>query len=120
MEMSEIYNGSQWAHDIFLVNKAGAKENITSRSSTLCLLKFHTEPLFLISSPQVITKPIQVKSFKKIPLHAGRNLWVLALGPNADRHVHLRPEVKYVGNMHGNEVRKTGYCLEHLHSQGNM
>ena len=35
MEMSEIYNGSQWAHDIFLVNKAGAKENITGRSSTL-------------------------------------------------------------------------------------
>ena len=34
----------------------------------------------------------------------GRELWVLALGPNADRHVHLRPEVKYVGNMHGNEV----------------
>ena len=26
MEMSEIYNGSQWAHDIFLVNKAGAME----------------------------------------------------------------------------------------------
>ena len=23
MEMSKIYNGSQWAHDIFLVNKAG-------------------------------------------------------------------------------------------------
>ena len=26
MEMSEIYNGSQWAHDIYLVNKAGATE----------------------------------------------------------------------------------------------
>ena len=24
MEISEIYNGSQWAHDILLVNKAGA------------------------------------------------------------------------------------------------
>ena len=35
MEMSQIYNGSQWAHDIFLVNKAGAKEYITGRSSTL-------------------------------------------------------------------------------------
>ena len=35
MEMSEIYNGSQWAHDIFLVNKTGATEYITSRSSTL-------------------------------------------------------------------------------------
>ena len=38
---------------------------------------------------------------------SGRDLWVLALGPNADRHVHLRPEVKYVGNMHGNEVGST-------------
>ena len=35
MEMSEIYNGSQWAHDIFLMNKAGATEYITGRSSTL-------------------------------------------------------------------------------------
>ena len=25
MEMSEIYNGSLWAHDIFLVNKAEPK-----------------------------------------------------------------------------------------------
>ena len=33
--MSEIYNGSQWAHDIFLVNKAGATEYITGRSFTL-------------------------------------------------------------------------------------
>ena len=37
MEMSEIYNGSQWAHDIFLVNKARATEYITGRSSTLVL-----------------------------------------------------------------------------------
>ena len=35
MEMSEFYNGSQWAHDIFLVNKVGDTEYITSRSSTL-------------------------------------------------------------------------------------
>ena len=35
MEMSEIYNGSQWAHDVFLVNKAGAMEYIMGRSSTL-------------------------------------------------------------------------------------
>ena len=35
MEMSEIYNGSQWAHDIFRVNKAGAIEYITGLSSTL-------------------------------------------------------------------------------------
>ena len=30
MEMSEDYNGSQWAHDIFLVNKAGAVQYIMS------------------------------------------------------------------------------------------
>ena len=34
-KMSEIYNGNQWAHDILLVNKAGATEYITGRSSTL-------------------------------------------------------------------------------------
>ena len=28
MKMFEIYNGSQWAHDIFLVNKARAMEYI--------------------------------------------------------------------------------------------
>ena len=45
MEMSEIYNGSQWAHNIFLVNKAGATEYITGRSSTLywyAVLEFWT------------------------------------------------------------------------------
>ena len=40
MKMSEIYNGSQWAHDIFLVNKAGAMEYITGRSSTLLMIFF--------------------------------------------------------------------------------
>ena len=35
MEMSEIYYGSQWAHDIFLVNKAEAPEYITGRWSNL-------------------------------------------------------------------------------------
>ena len=29
---SEIYNGSQWAHDIILVNKAGATVYITGLS----------------------------------------------------------------------------------------
>ena len=37
MEMSKIYNGIQWAHDIFLVNKARAAEYITDQSSTLYL-----------------------------------------------------------------------------------
>ena len=40
MEMSEIYNGSQWAHNIFLVNKAGATEYIMDRSSTLIIYHF--------------------------------------------------------------------------------
>ena len=35
MEMSEIYNRSQWAYDIFLVNKAGAADYITGQSFTL-------------------------------------------------------------------------------------
>ena len=35
MEMFEIYNGSQWAHDIFLVNKAAATEYITGQSYPL-------------------------------------------------------------------------------------
>jgi murein tripeptide amidase MpaA len=33
-----------------------------------------------------------------------RDLWVIALGNIPDEHVPLRPEVKYVGNIHGNEV----------------
>ncbi|XP_070570378.1 carboxypeptidase D-like [Ptychodera flava] len=35
----------------------------------------------------------------------GRKLWVLAIsGKDAWKHEVLRPEVKYVGNIHGNEV----------------
>ncbi|KAJ8019489.1 Carboxypeptidase D [Holothuria leucospilota] len=35
----------------------------------------------------------------------GRFLWVLAIaGDEPNEHKRLRPEVKYVGNMHGNEV----------------
>ena len=45
MEMFEIYNGSQWAHDIFLVNKAGATEYITGRSSTLLFVHQNVFPL---------------------------------------------------------------------------
>jgi len=33
-----------------------------------------------------------------------RDLWVLAIGRNPQDHVTLRPHVKYIGNMHGNEV----------------
>jgi carboxypeptidase M len=35
----------------------------------------------------------------------GRELWILALADSQpDRHIILRPDVKYIGNMHGNEV----------------
>ncbi|CAH1800383.1 unnamed protein product, partial [Owenia fusiformis] len=34
----------------------------------------------------------------------GRDLWVMTLGEKPLQHLPLRPEVKYVGNMHGNEV----------------
>ena len=51
MEMSEIYNGSPWAHDIFLVNKAGATEHITGQSSTLfCVYHYCLKPVFNIHS----------------------------------------------------------------------
>jgi hypothetical protein len=34
----------------------------------------------------------------------GRDIWVLALASsNPDKHVTLRPEVKYIGGLHGNE-----------------
>ena len=48
MEMSENYNGSQWAHDIFLVNKAGATEYITGRSSTLITNKAFLQHTIMI------------------------------------------------------------------------
>ncbi len=35
----------------------------------------------------------------------GRDLWVLALAQiHPDKHIPLRPEAKYVGNIHGNET----------------
>ena len=35
--MSEIYNRSQWAHDIFHVNKAGAMERLCILRNFYCL-----------------------------------------------------------------------------------
>ena len=38
-------------------------------------------------------------------LFLGRSLWAIALSSYAPKeHVLLRPEMKYIGNMHGNEV----------------
>ncbi|XP_067866654.1 carboxypeptidase D-like [Heterodontus francisci] len=34
----------------------------------------------------------------------GRDLWVMTIGRNSTEHVIGRPEFKYVGNIHGNEV----------------
>lgn len=34
----------------------------------------------------------------------GQDLWVMTIGNNIHSYVELRPSVKYIGNMHGNEV----------------
>ena len=48
----------------------------------------------------------------------GRTLWAIALSSySPDEHVLLRPEVKYIGNMHGNEVvglEMLLYLIEYL------
>lgn len=41
----------------------------------------------------------------QFPLITGRQLWVVAIGHSAHEHVLLQPEVKLIGNIHGDEVR---------------
>ena len=40
---------------------------------------------------------------------SGLELWVLAISSKPTEHQLLQPEVKYVGNMHGNEVGNPTY-----------
>ncbi|CAF0724065.1 unnamed protein product [Rotaria sp. Silwood1] len=48
----------------------------------------------------------------------GRSLWAIALSSYApNKHILLRPEVKYIGNMHGNEIiglQLLLYLIEYL------
>ena len=64
MEMSEIYNGSQWAHDIFLVNKAGATEYITGCSPP-CIWQLFCEFIY----PPRLSQNVP-KSTKESKLHS--------------------------------------------------
>lgn len=34
---------------------------------------------------------------------AGRHLWVLMISSTPDRKILLKPQVKFIGNIHGNE-----------------
>ena len=44
-------------------------------------------------------------SFCKGKSRKGRELWVIIVSKNPREHDLLRPEFKYVANMHGNEVK---------------
>lgn len=38
-------------------------------------------------------------------IYLGKSLWAMAVSAySPNEHILLRPEVKYIGNMHGNEV----------------
>ncbi|XP_060586207.1 carboxypeptidase D-like [Ruditapes philippinarum] len=50
------------------------------------------------------TLPHLVKLYSIGKSVRGRELWVLAIGYNMSGNMELRPSVKYIGNMHGNEV----------------
>lgn len=45
----------------------------------------------------------------------GKDLWVLAIGESPTEHTLLRPEVKYVGNIHGNEVMSRELLIQLIH-----
>ena len=50
-------------------------------------------------------RPMKIISDNRQWYHIGKSLWAMALSAYApDQHILLRPEVKYIGNMHGNEV----------------
>ena len=72
----------------------------------------------------VLLKSVTDKYTNKTHLYSigksvsGKELWVLALSDSyADKHLLMRPEVRYVGNIHGNEVPPKElllYLSEHL------
>ena len=48
---------------------------------------------------------------KVIRPFSGEELWVLVIGRITDENEPLRPHVKYVGNMHGDEVTRHFRCI---------
>nr|KAG5686430.1 hypothetical protein BaRGS_017698 [Batillaria attramentaria] len=57
---------------------------------------------FLTQISETYTQLTQLYSIGKSV--NGVDLWVIAIGESPRDHVTLRPNIKYVGNMHGNEV----------------
>ncbi|CAF1151172.1 unnamed protein product [Rotaria sordida] len=66
----------------------------------------------------VIRYPSKAALYEIGKTHGGRSLWAIALSSYApNEHILLRPEVKYIGNMHGNEVvglQLLLYLIEYL------